>query len=254
MRILWGMLCVAMVYAIETLPVSMEITRIDSQNLIFKAGNLKVGQTGIVLAEKQDNKGNNNVIIIANAVINSIEGGEAKARYFPFETIAQKYLPTPQIAPSKGDKIVFGSFYNKSIIIAPDQESYNKILSSQPQMSFAHIDLFEAFLAKDAINDPKPKELKKFCNAYSIGLVYILASNGVNIIDCQSFQILEVLPFDIDSIHESKAPFFSRIPDFDTGSLMSKLRSNKSRHYFSYYDELISAPLASFIKRSEGDQ
>lgn len=253
MRILWGMLCVVMVYAVETLPVSAEIIRIDSQNLIFKAGSFKVGQTGIVLTEKRDDKGTHNVII-ANAVIESIKGNEAKARYFQFETITQKYLPTPQIAPSKGDKVVFGSFYNKSIVIAPDQESYNKILSSQPQMSFAHIDLFEAFLAKDGINDPKPKELKKFCNVYSIGLVYILASNGVNIIDCQSFQILEVLPFDIDSVHESKGPFFSRMPDIDTGSLMSKLRPNKSRHYFSYYDDLIRIPLDSFIKRSKGDQ
>lgn len=249
MRILWGILCAMAVYAIDTLPRSAEIQSVSSQNLSFEAGDFKVGQTGIILTQTQGYD-----VIIGNVVIDRIQDKQAIASYSPLETIVQKYLPTPQIKPSRGDKVVFGSFYDKAIIIAPDQESYNKILISNPQISFAHIDLFEAFLAKDGINDPKPKELGQFCRAYSVGLVYLLASNGVNILDCQSFQLLDVMAFDISLIQETKSPFFSRIPDIDTGSLMSKLRSKKSRHYFKYYDELIRAPLASFIQRGLGDK
>ncbi len=101
-------------------------------------------------------------------------------------------------------------------------------------------------MAKDGINDPKPKHLNEFCNVYSIGLLYILASNGVNVLDCQSFSILEVLPFDKPYIQNTQAPFFSRIVNIDTGSLANKLRSKKSRQYFPYYDNLLRSSLKSF--------
>lgn len=241
MRILAGLICAIMLQAIDILPKGVEIDEVNANVLSFRADHLKVGQSGIVLTQ---NQGYN--IIIASAVIKSIKNGTAYASYTPFDSISQKYLPTPQSSPAQGDKIIFGSFYNKSIAIAPDQESYNKILSLASNTSFAHIDLLAAFLAKDGINDPKPKHLNEFCNVYSIGLLYILASNGVNVLDCQSFSILEVLPFDKPYIQNTQAPFFSRIVNIDTGSLANKLRSKKSRQYFPYYDNLLRSSLKSF--------
>lgn len=239
---LWlGVVCVVSVgFALNPEPVSKKIAEVNGKTLIFEANGLKVGQSGIVLAQNGDYN-----VIIASAVIERIESGNAYARFAPFENIAQKYLPTPQATPTKDDKVIFGGFYNKAIAIAPDQESYNKILSTNPT-HFVHIDLFAAFLAKDGINDPKPKHLREFCNAYSIGLVYIVASNGLNVLDCQSFALLEVQPFSKPLLEKTQAPFFSRIVNIDTGSLASKMRPKKSRQYFKYYDELLSPSIQVF--------
>lgn len=240
-RLWFGIVCMVSVgFALNLEPVSKDITEVNGKILAFKADGLKVGQSGVVLAQNGDYN-----VIIASAVIERINDGYAYARFAPFTNIAQKYLPTPQAIPTKDDRVIFGGFYNKAIAIAPDQESYTKILSINPA-HFVHIDLFAAFLAKDGINDPKPKHLREFCNAYSIGLVYILASNGLNVLDCQSFALLEVQPFNKPQLEKTHAPFFSRIANIDTGSLASKLRSKKSRQYFSYYDELLSPSIQAF--------
>lgn len=239
------LLCIALLVcaasAINTQERRVKIESVSGNSLHFKASGLKVGQSGVVLATIHEK-----TIIIASAEISKVEGDSITARVLPFEMITQKYLPTPEASPKAGDTLIFNGFYNRAIAIAPSQESYNAILARGKNVSFSHIDLFAAFLAKDGINDPKPKHLKEFCNAYSIGLVYMLASNGINVLDCQSFEVLEVLPFDKPSLETTAAPFFSRIVAIDTGSLASKLRSKDSKHYFSYYDSLLKEPLARF--------
>lgn len=247
MRI-WIILALSLtLHAFDYEPISTEIINVDSRNktISFKSEHLQVGQSGIILAKKQNYK-----VIIANAQIQNIQEDIAIAEYIPFESISQRYLPTPRAEPLEGDKIIFGSFYDQSIAIAPDQETYNKIIALTSHTRFMHIDLFAAFLAKDGINDPQPKHFKAFCNIYSIGLIYILASNGINILDCQSFEILQTLDYPVPTLESTHAPFFSRIANIQTGSLASKMRSKKSRQYFPYYDNLLQNPLKTFDERN----
>ncbi|WP_300743451.1 plasminogen-binding N-terminal domain-containing protein [uncultured Helicobacter sp.] len=242
MRLILGLLCcMGLAYGIDTSPASTHITEVSSKEVIFPAKNLKVGQSGVILTRKDSYN-----VIIADVQITRIKNNVASADYTAFDSIKQKYLPTPIAKPRQGDVVLFNGFYNKAIAIAPDQESYNKILSTPSQTQFAHIDLFSAFLAKDGINDPKQKHFQAFCKAYSIGLVYIFASNGINVLDCQSFAILEEIPMQKPQLTQTQAPFFSRIANIDTGSLASKLRSKKSRQFFSYYDGLLSQSLKKF--------
>lgn len=245
MRVLLGLLCASVLssatYGLEVNVVNVPIIEVSQKILSFSAKGLKVGQSGIILSNKDNYR-----VIIANARILRIKDGIAYASFRAFDSITQKYLPTPIAQPKEGDIASFGRFYNKAIAIAPNQEFYNKILSTQTKTHFMHIDLFGAFLAKSGINDPKPKHFKTFCNLYSIGLVYIMASNGINVLDCQSFALLEEIPLEIPPLSQTQAPFFSRIANIDTGSLSSKLRSKKSRQYFSYYDGLLSESLRAF--------
>lgn len=230
-----------MSYAIDTNPVQKDIINVDSKFISFDASGLQVGQSGIVITRTHDYN-----VIIANAEITRIEDDTAYARWTSFNSIKQKYLPTPIRVPQVDDIALFGGFYNKAIAIAPDQEHYIKILSQNTQVEFMHIDVFSAFLAKDGINDPKPKHFQAFCNIYSVGLVYIFASNGINVLDCQSFAILQIQDEPTPTLSQTYAPFFSRIANIDTGSLASKLRSKKSRTYLPYYDELLKESLSAF--------
>lgn len=232
-------------HAIDTQEKRVSIENVKGNTLSFKADNLRVGQSGIILTNIHENS-----VIIASAEIIKIDGDEATAHYRTFETIKQRYLPTPESTPKVGDIIIFNGLYNRAIAIAPNQESYNAILEHEKNVSFSHIDLFGAFLAKDGINDPKPKHFRQFCNAYSIGLIYILASNGVNVLDCESFEVIQTIAFEKPVLKNTDTPFFSRIVAIDTGSLASKLRSKKSKNYFPYYDDLLHKPLSRFQNES----
>lgn len=241
------LLCVSVLYGIDIKPKRESIIEAKPKSVSFAANGLKVGQSGIILTHK-----NGYNVIIASTTITRIKDNIAYAEYEPFESIAQKYLPTPTFEPTQGDEVLIGGFYNKAIAIAPNQNNYNQILSynesapTHERIQFIHIDMFAAFLAKDGINDPKHKHFKEFCNIYSVGLVYIFASNGINILDCQSFALLEEVALPQMQIESTSAPFFSRIDKIDTGSLASKLRSKKSQNYFSYYDNLLEPSLKAF--------
>lgn len=234
--------------AIELKTITSTISQVDDKKevIFFNAANAIVGQSGIAI--KQIDSHN---LIVAQIEVQSVESSNIQASFKEFKSISQKYLPTPRLKPEVGDKVILGQFYNKSIIIAPDANSYNKVLNTSKNIEFLHIDLFAAMLASDGINDPKYKHFKHFCNTYSVGLLHIVASNGLNVLDCQSFHILESNPLEISDKSDTQAPFFSRIAKIETGSLLAKFRSNKSKDYFSYYDDLLKESLRIFSKTKE---
>ena len=219
---------------IDARVVRVSVDSVQRDTIVFDAQNLQVGESGVVLTKNQSH-----AIIIAKAIIESIEGGRASARVEAFDTIEQRYLPTPINKPQVGDEVLFRSFYNRAIAIAPNQESYQFVIRNNPTIQFMHIDLFAAYLQQQSLNDPKPKHFKEFCPKYSVGLVFIVDSNHTRVLDCQSFTLLEMQsPPPDEVLHASViTPFFSRI-SHPGKPLGSRFKSYKSKDYFPYYDTL----------------
>ena len=231
--LIWG-LCVCALQAIETKALKKSIQSVQGSEITFEAGNLRVGESGIVLTQSKEYE-----IIIAKAHITGIQDKIAIAKFSAFDAIPQKYLPTPSATPKVGDSVVFRSFYNRGIAIAPNQESYQHIVRSNSQVQFMHIDLFAAFMKQKNLNDPSPKVFREFCPRYSVGLLFIMDSVSVKVLDCESFVLLESqnLPAQNDTT-QTLNPFFSRITSPDK-RLGGRFKSNKSKEYFSFYDELL---------------
>lgn len=232
--LIWLLGLTLSVNAIETKTLKKDIQSVQGNEVTFEAGNLKVGESGVIVTKSKEYE-----IIIAKADIINIQDKNATAKFSAFEAISQKYLPTPSAMPKVGDNVIFRSFYNRAIAIAPNQESYQHIVRSNPQVQFMHIDLFAAFMKQKNLNDPNPKVFREFCPCYSIGLLFIMDSTSIKVLDCQSFVLLEnqSLPAQND-INQTTSPFFSRITSSDK-RLGGRFKSNKSKEYFVFYDELL---------------
>ena len=203
----------------------------DSSMIKIPALDLKVGESGILQREV-----NGNSFIIANLVVEKIEDGVALLKFKSFDDLEQDYMPKPLGEPREGDLALFRIFYNRGIVIAPNQNLYQKILESNPNINFTHPDVFASFLANQKANMPSKENFAKFCAKFNIGLVYLLSKSTLFTLDCNSFKILESNPMEsVDSTMQS--PFFNRLSD----EVMSKLFSmKKMEDYGIYYEKLLS--------------
>lgn len=218
--------------AFESKPHELTILEVDpkKQTLILKADQtpFHIGETGIIV----HNIGSG---IISNLItITQITQEEIYANYEVFTLLDQKYLPTPIIAPKAGDKVIMRSFYSRGFIVAPNQKLYENIKLKFPDIAFVSSDLMIADINNKGIIDPSKKGFSALCTFYSVGILMIYASNGLNILDCQSFKILETQALENPDKDQLNYPFFARIAP---KSFWDAFRSQKD--YFTEYDKLL---------------
>ncbi len=220
-----------------TQPEISEITEITKQNnedfIVFSNISLQVGESGIIMRDLTSYE-----TIVASVVITKVEHTKATAKILPFTQLSQPYLPTPNMTPQVGDKVIFRSFNNKAFLIAPNEESYKTIIAQYPFIEFVSSDLLMGFLNSQGKHDPTQKTLPKACNEYGVGLVFIVGSKQLGIFNCQSITRIAQYPNTLSDT-TTKSPFYTRTNFEGGGSLTYSLSSKKSKNYFLYYDTLI---------------
>ncbi|AFI06106.1 hypothetical protein HCD_05520 [Helicobacter cetorum MIT 99-5656] len=216
----------------EPLRVSIEFVDLPKKIMRFPANDLKVGEFGFVMTKLSDYE-----VVNSEVVVIAVENGVATAKFKSFDSMKQRHLPTPRMVAKKGDLVYFRQFNNQAFLIAPNDEIYEQIKATNTDISFLSSDLLVTFLNGF---DPKTTNLRKACNVYSVGIIYLVTTNTLNILDCQSFEILEKRAIDTSSVKKTSRPFFSRVEGIDTGTLGKLFSGNHSKNYFTYYDALIS--------------
>lgn len=236
MRILLSFLIFfAFVFAIEIKPIKLTITSVDANKKTLSLKNegkseVSVGESGIIVHKIGAG------IISNSVVITQVDGDQIRATYEPFTLLEQKYLPTPIVKPKEGDEVILRSFYARGFIAAPNQKVYESIKAMFPKVYFVSSDLMIADVGGKGILDPSKKAFQEMCKIYSVGLIAIYASNGVNLLDCQSFQILERQSLENPSPQEMMYPFFARV---EAKSFWDWIK--RKRNYFEEYDKLIKS-------------
>lgn len=226
----------ALLYSLSTLNaldlnvISLEIPKQEDSTLKIPASNLQVGDSGIITREINDNE-----FIIANAEVALISDNIAEIKIMPFNTLNEEYLPKPKAEIKEGDKITFKILYDRALLIAPNQSAYQDISNSYKQINFLHPDVFATFLAKEGANMPSREHFRTFCDKYEIGLVFIATNKNLNILNCQSFKILESSPYNMQD-SSIVAPFFTRISEESIDKLFN---IKKFSNYEEYFNNLI---------------
>ncbi|MFT2650816.1 plasminogen-binding N-terminal domain-containing protein, partial [Helicobacter pylori] len=175
-------------------------------------------------------------IVNSEVVIIAVENGVATAKFRAFESMKQSHLPTPRMVARKGDLVYFRQFNNQAFLIAPNDELYEQIRATNTDINFISSDLLVTFLNGF---DPKIANLRKACNVYSVGVIYIVTTNTLNILSCESFEILEKRELDTSGVTKTSTPFFSRVEGIDAGTLGKLFSGSQSKNYFAYYDALV---------------
>ncbi|WQW25761.1 plasminogen-binding N-terminal domain-containing protein [Helicobacter pylori] len=215
----------------EPLRVSIEFVDLPKKIIRFPAHDLKVGEFGFVVTKLSDYG-----IVNSEVVIIAVENGVATAKFKAFESMKQSHLPTPRMVAKKGDLVYFRQFNNQAFLIAPNDELYEQIRATNTDINFISSDLLVTFLNGF---DPKIANLRKACNVYSVGVIYIVTTNTLNILSCESFEILEKRELDTSGVTKTSTPFFSRVEGIDAGTLGKLFSGSQSKNYFAYYDALV---------------
>ncbi|RKV05160.1 plasminogen-binding protein PgbA [Helicobacter pylori] len=215
----------------EPLRVSIEFVDLPKKIIRFPAHDLQVGEFGFVVTKLSDYE-----IVNSEVVIIAVENGVATAKFRAFESMKQRHLPTPRMVARKGDLVYFRQFNNQAFLIAPNDEIYEQIRATNTDINFISSDLLVTFLNGF---DPKIANLRKACNVYSVGVIYIVTTNTLNILSCESFEILEKRELDTSGVTKTSTPFFSRVEGIDAGTLGKLFSGSQSKNYFAYYDALV---------------
>ncbi|MBS3009974.1 plasminogen-binding N-terminal domain-containing protein [Helicobacter pylori] len=215
----------------EPLRVSIEFVDLPKKIIRFPAHDLQVGEFGFVVTKLSDYE-----IVNSEVVIIAVENGVATAKFKAFESMKQIHLPTPRMVARKGDLVYFRQFNNQAFLIAPNDEIYEQIRATNTDINFISSDLLVTFLNGF---DPKIANLRKACNVYSVGVIYIVTTNTLNILSCESFEILEKRELDTSGVTKTSTPFFSRVEGIDAGTLGKLFSGSQSKNYFAYYDALV---------------
>jgi hypothetical protein len=186
--------------------VESSISSIEKDGQITLSKSVPKGRSGIII----HSYGNGLFAITHRAI--SLGGDRAEIK--KYQALKHENLPTVKTAPQKGDRVVFGSLYNNILLLAPDEQSYSTITKSMKKV-WIHPDIYAYFLIKNDETKITLENLKKFAVENQVGLIAIVAKDGIRILDPISSTYLRKLPLNID-ISKAQSPFYARFEQIET--------------------------------------
>ena len=224
-KLIISILLLINVYANE-----FEIKSINANSGVIECDNLKIGQSGVVVRNLGDFNS-----IIKNATLIKIEDTKCIVNFSEFNSLTQIALPSLKENPKVGDKIIFNSLYNKGLVIAPNAKTYSKIINKYSDKSWIHPDIFATYLESENNPAPTKESFNKFCNAYSIGLVYFILDREY-IVDCNSFKVIDIKNIELEDNENEIKPFYSRLGELTANFFSFK---DEIKNYKEYYKNLL---------------
>ena len=133
-------------------------------------------------------------------------------------------LPTINTAVSAGDKVIGGYLYNNVLLLAPDADTYAKIVKSYPK-KWIHPDLFALYLSTQGDERPTKENLSLFAKKYQIGLIYIVRKDTEVLLDPISGEIVSQKA--VSNLPEKgQFPFYMRFEQLESGWFGSTATGN----------------------------
>lgn len=233
MRILLlSLFCMGM---LQASPISTPLLETNEDTGSIQSPQLKVGMSGFVIRHFDDKHST----IIANARISEFDTttNHATIAISPYDGLRQNSLPSGNWKPKAKDEVVIAYDYERALLIAPNDDTYNALTKSIPNVEWLHPDTYATYLSHEGHPTPLVKDFHDFCTANSVGLLYVQAADTLFTLDCKNFALLQTSPLTAPK-KESMVPFYTRTPTiranwFGAGS--SRLES-----YQPYYLEQIA--------------
>lgn len=182
------------------------------------------GMSGVVI----HNYGNG-LTAITTRIAQTSSGGSTSL--VSTDILHHEELPTIKTAISANDKVIGGYLYNNVLLLAPDADTYAKIIS-QHNKTWIHPDLFALYLSVEGEERPTKENLSHFARKYQVGLIYIVRKNSAVLLDPVSGKIISQKSMS-NLPAEGSFPFYMRFQQIDSGWFGSEVKGN-------YYDTMES--------------
>jgi hypothetical protein len=191
-----------------------------------------VGSTGIVLHQfDKDHQ-----TIIAKVEVVSKINDTMMLKLSKYLGVKQDALPSYNITPQIGDKVILNFLYNRALAIVPNINSYKMVTRSYDNIIWVHPDIFAAKLSIDYTPAPTKKEFQEICSTENIALLFFHIDKTGYFIDCNSFVTIDTIP--LPTTKDIKLPFYTRINNIK--SRFSAFGADKGiTDYNNYYKKLL---------------
>ena len=229
-KIIFGMLLLTFSLFADIKPnIKSKIVKTFQDSAIIQSVNAPIGSSGVVI----HNFDKEHATIVARAELIKPD----MIKYKIFDALKQEALPTPNILPKTGDKVILNYLYDRALIIAPNFKTYENIQKLHPKIEWLHPDLFAAELSKSKNPAPSKEDFKNFCNKFAVGLIYFALNNKGYFVDCYSFKKVSSENIVIQK-GDVKLPFYSRIKEIETG-WFNFYGASEVKDYTNYYLNLL---------------
>lgn len=191
----------------------------------------KVGQSGIVV-----DKSSSSPIIIAIASVVQSDDTKTKLEFKEFDGFKQDAIPNSKLKASDGDFFILNYLYEASIIIAPNNESFQTLRKKLPSFDFLHSDMLASFLKVEEEPIPSKDLIQRFALEQNLGSIFVIIENKAYQIDTRTFKIVNILDISYGDKKTMK-PFYTRVDEIEQGTF--DFGAEEIDEYTQYYKELL---------------
>ena len=197
--------------------VHTSIKSVEGSSIILKSAFPANGMSGVVIHPY-----GNGLSAITSRITQTSSNGETKR--IDADIIHHDELPTIKTTVTTGDKVIGGYLYENVLLLAPDADTYAKIVKSNHK-KWIHPDLFALYLSVQGEERPTKENLSLFAKKYQIGLIYIVRKDSEVLLDPISGQIVSQKSV---SNHPAKGqfPFYMRFEQLESGWFGSTATGN----------------------------
>jgi len=181
-KILFFILITSSLLLADALPTSINATVKNIDNgTIQLSKNIPAGMSGIVI----HNYGNG----LSAITHSTVSLGKEKASIEEHTAIKHSNIPNIQTAVTVGDQIIFGNFYDNVLVIAPNRIAYQQITKKFKRI-WIHPDAFALDFMQAGETKMSMDVLERFSKKNQVGLVLVVASEKLLVIDPISKQVI----------------------------------------------------------------
>jgi hypothetical protein len=212
---------------------NIKIISVQGDTATIALGNLRLGQSGIILHDFSDAKS----AILAYATIVSTDKEQSTIKFLETKIIPQDALPTTNITPKAGDRFIINHLYKASLMIVPNFEAEQKVKRLYKTHKFLNSDIFAGYLKINDTPVPTKETIQNFAKDNDLGTVLFHIENNLYLVDTITFKVIhkQYLPISDKSFI---SPFLTNVKNIIT-STFDFTSLEKIENYDEYYKELL---------------
>ena len=212
-----ALLCLPLFAGFFPKTVHTSVKSVDNNTITLNKKFPINGMSGVVI----HNYGNDLTAITSRIAQTSSDGSVSLVTT---DILHHEELPTIKTAVSPKDKVIGGYLYNNVLLLAPDADTYAKIVSSHNK-KWIHPDLFALYLSVQGEEQPTKENLARFAKKYQVGLIYIVRKDSAVLLDPISGKIISKKSMS-NLPAEGAFPFYMRFEQIDSGWFGSDVKGN----------------------------
>lgn len=218
-------------------PIGIKLGTIQNNQNSINISNLTVGQSGIVVHIFENDKR----LVVANAKVISSNSSSSVVEFFEFDDLKQDAIPTSIRKAETGDVLVLNYMYNSSLLIAPNQNSFQSVRDSFKSNNFIHSDIFAAKLKVENNPYPTKKDIQQFAIEQNLGTIFFVLNRKIYIVDTKTFAVLQTYAYNYET-SEMQMPFYTRVEEIESSIFdftIPFISEQRIDNYEEYYKRIL---------------